>query len=187
MGAEARARIATRLSFALLTIAVLACAVVPGPAWAPGSAELDGAPGLERRRTLSVETGLAAAPEGGGAVMISTGDGGGAGRVEGLDDAPLRVRRRSYRGTDAWEIGTAPGRPATYVDDNGIRLDDGMSDRLRLRAWPAVPVLALLGVVALGLARRKPEPGAPPWAGAALFTLAAVLAIASLITEGTGG
>ncbi|MFO0684021.1 MAG: hypothetical protein U0234_18355 [Sandaracinus sp.] len=181
---EARLRLGTRLAIALLVVALLACAIVPGLAWAPGSRGLDGAPSLERRRTLSTETGLAAAPDGAGTVMISTGDGGGAGRIEGLDDAPLRIRRGRYRESDGWEIGTAPGRPATFVDDNGIRLDDGMGDRLRERAWPAPAVVGALGVVAILLARRKPEPAAPPWAGAVLFALAAVLAIASLMRGG---
>ncbi len=186
MDDDRRTRLATRLSLASLVLVVLACALAPGLAWAPGSDALDAAPLLARRRTLADATGMAVAPDGPGAVMVSTGDGGGAGRIEGLDAAPLRVRRARYREADGWEIGTAPGRPATYVDANGIRLDDGMSDRLRSRTWPAVTVVAGLGGVAWVLARRRPEPGAPPWAAAALFALASVLAIVRWIGEGSG-
>ncbi len=151
---DPRARIALGAAAAAWVIALAVVAIVPGPAWSPGSSELAGAPELRASRVLHVETGLAIAPLE-GAVMVSTGDGGGVGRIDGLESGPLRVRAGAFRGRRCWEIGTAPGRPATYVDDNGVRVDDGMSDRLRTRAWPIVALLGLVVGAAVLLAVRR--------------------------------
>ena len=167
-----RERIGLALATTAFLLALFVAAVVPGPAWAPGSADITNAPILNAPRVVSVQTGLAFAPRSEG-VLVSTGDGGGAGLVEGLD-APLRVRASTFRGRDCWEIGTREGAPATYVDDNGIRLEDGMIDRLRRRAWP-LPALLVLAAIGLFVASRRQH------ALARVGMLALVLAAAALV------
>lgn len=167
-----RERTGIVLATSAFLLALFVAAVVPGPAWAPGSEDITHAPILNVPRVVSVQTGLAFAPRSRG-VLVSTGDGGGAGLIEGLD-GPLRVRASTFRGRDCWEIGTRQGAPATYVDDNGIRLEDGMVDRLRRRAWP-LPALLVLGAIGLFIAsRRRP-------ALARVGMLAVVLAALSLL------
>lgn len=163
------ARVGTRAALALLGIASVLAAIVPGDAWAPGSSGLASASEITTTRTLTTSTGLTVAPIDGGA-MIATGDGGGAGPILGIDH-PLRVRAAVFRDADAWEIGSAPGRPATYVDDNGVRLDDGMLDRLRVRA----PVPIVIALLALALRRSRfawrVRGAAALWAVAAVWLL----------------
>jgi len=137
------------LTFAL---ALCAAAIVPGHAWSPGSRELTHASRLLEPRMLQSETGLTITPSA-GAVIVSTGDGGGAGRIDGVRE-PVRVRAGAFRGIACWEIGSEPGEPAAYVDDNGVRLDDSMTDRLAVRAWPLPALLALVALV-LRASRRR--------------------------------
>lgn len=177
MDDERRPRLALRASLALLVIAGLGAAIVPGPAWSPGSAALAEARALDGPRVLHVETGLTVAPHPDG-VLVATGDGGGAGPIAGLGDGVVRVRPGAFRGAPCWEIGSAPGRPATYVNDNGVRLDDGMTDRLRTRAWPLPALLALAGVV-VAIARMRRAPSVSPWAPPALFALATAALVVS--------
>jgi hypothetical protein len=151
------ARVAVGLSVAAFGLALGAAAIVPGPAWSPASAGIEGASVLTSARVLHASTGLTVAPEAEG-VLVSTGDGGGVGLIDGLDadgDAPIRVHAGWFRGAACWEIGTRAGRPASYVDDNGIRLDDGMLDRVRGRAWPLLGVALAAALFAVVLTRGR--------------------------------
>jgi hypothetical protein len=170
---ESRAtRLARRLAHAAFALAVLGAAVVPGDAWSPGSPALDRAEVLDAPRIVHAETGLTITP-GDGSVDVSTGDGGGSGAIEGLDHAPIRVSAGSFRGVDGWEIGTSSDRPAAWVDDNGVRLDDGMLDRLRVRGWP-LPTLLALAAIGAGVVRVRDRARAPVWLPIVLWALAAI-------------
>lgn len=172
------ARRALALTSTLYGLVVCVAAVVPGPAWSPGSAELSDAPVLTASRVLHAQTGLTVSLLERG-VEVTTGDGGGTGRIDGLDAHTVRVRPASFRGAVCWEIGTEAGRPATYIDDNGVRLDDGMTDRLRTRAWPLPALLTLLAVVLAVMASRAPL-RISRWA-ALVVLLLATIALASTL------
>lgn len=166
------------VSGSAFVLALALAALAPGDAWAPGSAALADAPLVDGSRTLVTRTGLAVDTRDG--VVVSTGDGGGAGAIAGLDDAPVRVRAATFRGIEGWEIGTAPGRPASYVDDDGVRLDDGMSDRLALRAWPAAALLFIAALEAHRRTRARPI-GRARLVAPVLLLLAALALVAHLV------
>lgn len=171
-GRERRILIAAAIVSGLV---VSVAAIVPGRAAHVGSEALRGARDVDEPRVLEPETALTVTPLGGGAVEVSTGDGGGAGRIDGLDPESVRV---AALGDDTWEIGTAEGRPATLVNRNGVRLDDGMSDRLRARALPWPAALWTLALLASGLRRRAPRMAW--WLGPALQGLACAAVLAAL-------
>ena len=146
-----------------------AAAIVPGAAWRQGSTALAAAPELGAGRVLDGETGLTVTRLEGGAVDVTTGDGGGAGTVLGLDAGRLRARAVT---AGVFEIGTEPGRPSVLVDRSGVRLEDGMLDRLRARMLPEPALLALAALVLLVLRSRARRP-VPAWLAPALLALAA--------------
>lgn len=172
------ARVALGLATGALALVLAAAAIVPGRAWSPGSAGLADVSALDRGRVLVSATGLMVAPIADGA-LVATGDGGGVGAIEGFGAGPIRIRAAMFRGVRCWEIGTEPGRPASYVDDNGIRLDDGMLDRLHARAWPWPSVLALAALVAVAYTRRR-VPDRTRLVAPGLLVLAALLVASQL-------
>jgi len=144
----------TLVAIVVFALVLVGVAIVPGSAAEPGSEALREAWPIEERTVLRRDAELAVSlTDTANEVLVSTGDGGGAGRIDGFDDGALRVAETTFRGEHAWEIGTAPARPAAYVNDDGVRLDDGITDRLRQR----VLVLVIAFAVALAIA-RAPRP-----------------------------
>lgn len=103
-------------------------------------------------------------------VEIGTADGGGAGAVQITDPfarprGGMVIAHGALRGRDAWvALVDAPawseGRTiertfVTYFDDEGVRLDDGLADRLSARIGSSSVGLAVFGLfLALVLAFR---------------------------------
>jgi hypothetical protein len=149
-----RRTIAAIVFFALVLVGA---ALVPGSAAEPGSDALLAGWPVEEHTVLRRDAELAVSlTENAHEILVSTGDGGGAGRIDGFDDGALRVAETTFRRQHAWEIGTAPDHPAAYVNDDGVRLDDGITDRLRARVL--VLVIAFAASIAIARARRPSSP-----------------------------
>ena len=172
------ARIVVALVCLLGPLLVLNLAFRPVDAWRAGSAALDDAALVGDRLVLRIDSELALEPRVGG-VFVSTGDGGGAGAIDGLSPSgPLRAAETWLDGRRAWEIGTHRDEPATLIDDNGIRLDDGISDRLALRGWWLASSLLLVG---LAFVLVRLDDGRVPARRGALIALFLILAAACLV------
>ncbi len=142
----------------LMLLAALGVSLIlPLGAWqeAPGAAP-DDARVVHARLLLREDSGLAvditadAHPH----VVVSAADGGGCGPIGGLvGSPPVTVRETTFAGVHAYEL-RGHGRLA-YVDDDGVRLDDGLLDRLRERTWRAPAILALAGLLLIALLVRS--------------------------------
>jgi hypothetical protein len=168
---DRRERVLLVLTGGVLLLVFLASAIIPGRAASIGSSELVDARPLMATTNLDAGTGLTVVGHDGTA-FVSTGDGGGAGLIEGFDARALRAR--SLDG-DGWEIGTEPGRPAARINRNGVRLDDGMLDRLRMR-WLPEPAL-VVGAAFVALAVRRRRGSKKGWAIAPALLVLAVLLV----------
>lgn len=136
----------------LFASAMLMALVVPLAAWieAPSEVVAD-ARVVEERLVLREESGLAVEDRRHpfDRIVVTTADGGGAGPIDGFRSLGCRdvtVHETTFRGAHAYAIGCET--LVTYVDDDGVRLDDGLADRLRAR-FMGLP--ALLVVVALAM------------------------------------
>jgi hypothetical protein len=142
----------TIAAIALFVIVFVAVAIVPGGASESGSDALARGWPIEEHTVLRRDAELAVSTTANAhEVLVSTGDGGGAGPIDGFGAGTLRVAETTFRGEHAWEIGTAAEEPAAYLNDNGVRLDDEITDRLRAR----VLVLVIAFAVALALVRTQ--------------------------------
>ncbi|AKF07861.1 hypothetical protein [Sandaracinus amylolyticus] len=141
----------------MLAIALVAAMLTPSP-----MRRVDHARALASAAVATVEPGdelvlpgdhgLVVAP-GEDGVLVRTADGGGAGHVawKGANDYDVRlsllVVRTRFRDVDAWAL--VFGDDATFIDDEGVRLDDSFTDRLAARLDVQSLALVLIALVAL--------------------------------------
>ncbi len=135
-----------------LAAAMLFALVAPLPAWIDRPLEdLDASLAGGARIEAGTASGLAITGQS-GAVVVSVADGGGCGTITGFTSiaSPLALVPTTFRGRTAFEVGRRGHGRVAFVDEDGVRLDDTIGDRLEQRVGPAI--LELLAIATLLIA-----------------------------------
>ena len=148
----------------LVPVALCLAAATVSAAALPSRVHLD-APAELRRGTTIVEGALdLGGPAGlvvdGSAMEVRVADGGGVGRLRPPYPAHwwLRAGRTSYQGREAVAVVLLDGDHrafVTYVDEDGVRLDDGLVERIGSRLGSNGVGLIVLALAFLGLGASR--------------------------------
>jgi hypothetical protein len=142
-----------------LAVAVSFAIAAPLPAWIDRpTGELERAPADAERVDVGTASGLAIQARG-GTLEVSVADGGGCGAIDGFSsEGEVAAIPTTFRGHAGFEIGRRGSARVAFVNEDGVRLDDTIGDRLRQRASVAslgALALAMTLVTALVLTLRR--------------------------------